>query len=90
MRPVAGPKCRYLIRTITFTDSHETSAFAHVCSGPSRALFYLGRVARLRDAIGHSMQIKELEEHLGVQLFERSTRGVLPTAAGSRYYERAL
>ena len=39
---------------------------------------------------GLSMQIKELEEHLGVQLFERSTRGVLPTAAGSRYYERAL
>ncbi len=34
------------------------------------------------------MQIKELEEYLGVQLFERSTRAVLPSAAGSRYYER--
>jgi DNA-binding transcriptional LysR family regulator len=39
---------------------------------------------------GLSMQIKELEEDLGVQLFERSTRGVLPTAAGIRYYDRAL
>jgi DNA-binding transcriptional LysR family regulator len=39
---------------------------------------------------GLSMQIRELEDSLGMQLFERSTRGVEPTMAGERFYERAL
>jgi LysR family nitrogen assimilation transcriptional regulator len=39
---------------------------------------------------GLSMQIKELEDSLGLQLFERSTRGVEPTAAGERFYAHAL
>lgn len=34
-----------------------------------------------------SMQIKSLEEDLGVRLFERTNRGVVLTAAGSVFYE---
>jgi LysR family transcriptional regulator, nitrogen assimilation regulatory protein len=34
-----------------------------------------------------SLQIKNLEESVGVQLFERHARGVLPTAAGERFYD---
>ncbi len=36
-----------------------------------------------------SAQIQQLEERLGVPLFERSRRGVLPTAAGSAVVQRA-
>ncbi|RJF92534.1 LysR family transcriptional regulator [Noviherbaspirillum saxi] len=32
-----------------------------------------------------SLQIKNIEEHLGAQLFERTTKGVTPTAAGQRF-----
>lgn len=39
---------------------------------------------------GLSMQIKELEERIGVKLFERSPKGVEPTAAGQKLYARAL
>jgi DNA-binding transcriptional LysR family regulator len=39
---------------------------------------------------GLSMQIKELEDSLGLQLFERSTRGVEPTVAGEKFYGHAL
>ncbi len=39
---------------------------------------------------GLSMQIKELEDTLGMQLFQRSTRGVAPTAAGERFYGHAV
>ena len=38
---------------------------------------------------GLSMQIKELEERLGLRLFERSSTGVTPTSAGERLYRRA-
>ncbi|WP_419913189.1 LysR family transcriptional regulator [Hoeflea sp.] len=38
---------------------------------------------------GLSMQIKELEERLGLRLFDRSSTGVTPTTAGDRLYERA-
>lgn len=38
---------------------------------------------------GLSMQIKELEERLGVRLFDRNTAGVVPTVAGRRLYQRA-
>src|SRR5262245_52758423 len=34
-----------------------------------------------------SMQIRRLEEELGVPLFERTPRGVLPTAFGKRLYD---
>ena len=39
---------------------------------------------------GLSMQVKELEERIGVRLFDRSPKGVEPTAAGQRLYEHAL
>lgn len=39
---------------------------------------------------GLSMRIRELEETLGVTLFERSARGVAPTVAGERFYRHAL
>jgi DNA-binding transcriptional LysR family regulator len=39
---------------------------------------------------GVSMQIKELEERVGVRLFERSPRGVEATAAGRKLYAHAL
>lgn len=38
---------------------------------------------------GLSMQIKDLEERLGVRLFERSIAGVTPTLAGQTLYRRA-
>ncbi len=39
---------------------------------------------------GLSMQNQHLEEQLGLQLFERSPRGVIPTFAGRRVYELAV
>jgi LysR family nitrogen assimilation transcriptional regulator len=32
-----------------------------------------------------SLQIKNIEDHLGVQLFDRTPKGVTPTAAGARF-----
>ena len=39
---------------------------------------------------GVSQHIAAVEEELGVRLFERSTAGVKPTPAGSRYYRRCV
>ena len=39
---------------------------------------------------GVSMQIKDLEDSVGLQLFERSARGVEPTPAGERFYAHAM
>ena len=39
---------------------------------------------------GLSMQNQHLEEEIGLQLFERSPRGVTPTVAGRRVYELAV
>ena len=39
---------------------------------------------------GLSMQNQHLEEQIGMQLFERSSRGVTPTPAGRRVYELAV
>jgi DNA-binding transcriptional LysR family regulator len=36
-----------------------------------------------------SKSIAQLEEHLGARLLLRSTRGLTPTEAGQRFYERA-
>lgn len=38
---------------------------------------------------GVSMQIRDLEEILGMKLFERTSKGVVPTRAGERIYRRA-
>lgn len=38
---------------------------------------------------GVSMQVKELEELTGATLFDRSTTGVVPTPAGTWFYEHA-
>ena len=37
---------------------------------------------------GLSMQIKELEERLGVRLFDRNTAAVVPTVAGRRLWSK--
>lgn len=37
---------------------------------------------------GLSMQTQLLEERIGMLLFERSARGVVPTFAGQRLYEQ--
>jgi len=39
---------------------------------------------------GLSVQIRNLEEQLGVELFTRSARGVAPTVAGKRFYSKSL
>lgn len=39
---------------------------------------------------GLSMQNQNLEQQIGLKLFERSSRGVAPTYAGHRLYERAV
>jgi DNA-binding transcriptional LysR family regulator len=39
---------------------------------------------------GLSMQLRKLEDRLGVRLFERRAHGVEPTVAGKRYYARCL
>jgi DNA-binding transcriptional LysR family regulator len=39
---------------------------------------------------GLSMQIQLLEQRVGTRLFDRSPRGVTPTFAGQRLYERAV
>ncbi|MDP3896352.1 MAG: LysR family transcriptional regulator [Mesorhizobium sp.] len=41
-------------------------------------------------APGVSQQMSALEARLGTRLFERTPRGVRPTAAGSRFYDRCL
>ena len=48
-----------------------------------------GRDVRLTPAVA-SKRIKELEEHLGVRLFNRTTRSLTPTEAGKRFYQEAL
>jgi LysR family nitrogen assimilation transcriptional regulator len=39
---------------------------------------------------GLSQQIRNLEDRLGLALFERTAHGVVPTLAGRRYYERCI
>ena len=47
-----------------------------------------GRDLRLTPAVA-SKRIKELEAHLGVRLFNRTTRSIIPTEVGQRFYEEA-
>src|SRR3546814_18915589 len=41
-------------------------------------------------ASGVSQQMSALEARLGIDLLERTRRGVSPTAAGRRFYDRSL
>ena len=47
-----------------------------------------GRDLRLTPAVA-SKRIKELEKHLGVRLFNRTTRSITPTEVGSVFYDEA-
>lgn len=47
-----------------------------------------GRDLRLTPAVA-SKRIKELEKHLGVRLFNRTTRSLTPTEVGKRFYTEA-
>ncbi|QRF64859.1 LysR family transcriptional regulator [Ponticoccus alexandrii] len=47
-----------------------------------------GRDLRLTPAVA-SKRLKELEKHLGVRLFNRTTRSMTPTEAGSVFYDEA-
>lgn len=48
-----------------------------------------GRDMRISPAVA-SNRIKELEKHLGVRLFNRTTRQLMPTEHGRVFYERAV
>ncbi|WP_127115844.1 LysR family transcriptional regulator [Shimia sediminis] len=48
-----------------------------------------GRDLRLTPAVA-SKRIKELEKHLGVRLFNRTTRSLTPTEVGQQFYREAL
>lgn len=48
-----------------------------------------GRDLRLTPAVA-SKRIKELEKHLGVRLFNRTTRSLTPTEVGKQFYAEAL
>ena len=47
-----------------------------------------GRDLRLTPAVA-SKRIKELEKHLGVRLFNRTTRSLTPTEVGQLFYAEA-
>lgn len=47
-----------------------------------------GRDLRLTPAVA-SKRLKELEKHLGVRLFNRTTRSITPTEAGHVFYDEA-
>lgn len=47
-----------------------------------------GRDLRLTPAVA-SKRIKELEKHLGVRLFNRTTRSIVPTEVGTVFYDEA-
>lgn len=47
-----------------------------------------GRDLRLTPAVA-SKRIKELEKHLGVRLFNRTTRSITPTEVGTVFYDEA-
>ncbi|MFD3188747.1 LysR family transcriptional regulator [Sedimentitalea sp. HM32M-2] len=47
-----------------------------------------GRDLRLTPAVA-SKRIKELEKHLGVRLFNRTTRSLSPTEVGRKFYDHA-
>ena len=61
----------------TFTVVYEQGSFSRAASHANAT------------QSGLSMHIHNLELELGVKLFERTSKGVAPTAAGQRFYRRA-
>lgn len=68
-------------------DLRQIEAFICLCDEGSvtRAAAQLGVV---QSAV--SMQISKLESSLGVKLFERKARGMVPTPLGKQYYDRIV
>src|SRR5262245_681252 len=71
---MADPSLQQLRYAVAVADSRHFGRAAQACFVSQPAL---------------SAQIRELESRLGVQLFERSNRGVLVTRAGAEVIERA-
>lgn len=68
-------------------DLRQIRYFVAACETGSLS----GAAERLNcTAPGVSQQMSALEARLGTRLFERTSRGVTPTAAGSRFYDRCL
>ncbi len=68
-------------------DLRQIRYFVAACETGSLS----GAAERLNcTAPGVSQQMSALEARLGTRLFERTSRGVRPTAAGSRFYDRCL
>lgn len=71
---MSDPTVQQLRYAVAVADSRHFGRAAHACLVSQPAL---------------SAQIRELERRLGVQLFERTTRGALLTPAGHEVVERA-
>jgi LysR family nitrogen assimilation transcriptional regulator len=68
-------------------DLRQIRYFVAACETGSLS----GAAIRLNcTAPGVSQQMSSLEARLGTRLFERTPRGVRPTAAGNRFYSRCL
>ena len=68
-------------------DLRQIRYFVAACETGSLS----GAAARLNcTAPGVSQQMSSLEARVGTRLFDRTSRGVRPTPAGSRFYDRCL
>jgi DNA-binding transcriptional LysR family regulator len=74
-------------REISNMDLRQIRYFVAACEEGSLS----AAATRLNcTAPGISQQMTALETKLGTNLFERTRRGVVPTAAGKRFYDRCL